>query len=287
MTAIKNYAELAKAYEDGKYNTYSFRKNPTQATTAGTWFDLALSPGNPVPKFWFGTPLTATPIKQSTDWGFYHGAAGNTSITKYLRKTQLIATAATALPMTLTLQDYLLYYPLIDDGTTDQQDLVNTESLPRYTDGKGVQIMAISVAGRTGGQSFFVTYTNQNGVSGRISKTVMQNSSANLGVVLTSFTATNANTCVYIPLQEGDTGVRSIQSVKMLGADVGLFSLVLVKPLGQTQIIGTDAPVETDFLLQNGEMTEIKDDAFLSYVCCPNGSLAATGIMADLTVVWN
>lgn len=62
----------------------------------------------------------------------------------------MMATAATALPMTLTLMDYLMYYPLIDEGTTDEQFMINTTPLTRYTDGAGVQIMAVSVAGRTG-----------------------------------------------------------------------------------------------------------------------------------------
>ena len=58
----------------------------------------------------------------------------------------MMATAATALPMTLTLMDYLMYYPLIDEGTTDEQFMVNNATLPRYTDGDGVQRMAVSVA---------------------------------------------------------------------------------------------------------------------------------------------
>ena len=58
----------------------------------------------------------------------------------------MMATVATALPMTLTLMDYLMYYPLIDEGTTDEQFMINTATLPRYETGDGVQMMAVSVA---------------------------------------------------------------------------------------------------------------------------------------------
>lgn len=58
----------------------------------------------------------------------------------------MMATASTALPITLTLCDYLMYYPLIDEGTTDEQFMINSENLPRYETGAGVQVMAVSVA---------------------------------------------------------------------------------------------------------------------------------------------
>lgn len=286
MASINGIKEIVDAELEGRTNTYNFRKNPSQVTTQGLWFDLALSPGNPIPKYWFGTPLAATVISQSADGGFFHGSNVSPS-KKYLRKTTLSATAATALPMSLILMDYLLYYPLIDEGTTDEQLMDNTNTLTRYTDGEGVQVMAVSVAGRTGGQSFFINYTNQDGVSGRISQNVIENTSAALGVVVTSATATNANTCLFIPLQEGDTGVRSIESVTMLGTDVGLFSLVLVKPLASSVILEITAPCETDYLIESSNLPEIKDDAFINFVCLPNGALNATGLLADMKVVWS
>ena len=119
-------------------------------------------------------------------------------------------------------------------------------ALPRYPTGAGVQMMAVSVAGRTGGQSFNVTYTNQDGVAGRVTPNVIQNLVSVNGSIVTSDRA-NANARgPFIPLQAGDTGVRSVEEVTMLGADVGLFALVLVKPLADLQIRGVDAPVEVD-----------------------------------------
>ena len=163
----------------------------------------------------------------------------------------------------------------------------NSVAIPRYTTGAGVRIMAVSVAGRTGGASFFVSYTNSDGVSGRTSGTVLQNSVSVNGSIVTSQQAANGAAGPFIPLQSGDTGVRSIESVTMTGTDVGLFTLVLVKPLAQTILRGIDAPSECDYLMTKGlNMPEIKDDAYLNFVCLPQGSLAATAIHGDIKVIW-
>jgi len=286
MAGFSGIKEVIDAELDGKERDYTFRKTPSQTTTAGLWYDLALSPGNPAPKYYFDAPpYIAKAIYQSSDGGIFHGANVAPS-QKYLRKITAFSTAATALPMRMYLCDYLLYYPSIDDGTTDVQELNNTVTLPRYTDGKGVQVMAVSVAGRTGGSSFYFTYTNSDNVSGRVSQTVFQNSANAIGTILNSANNNNITAGAFIGLQPGDSGVKSIQSVTMLTPDVGLFALVLVKPIATTLIRGIDAPVEIDFLVHKSEMPQIYDDAFLNFICLPNGSLAATALIGNLKCIW-
>jgi hypothetical protein len=147
--------------------------------------------------------------------------------------------------------------------------------------------IAVSVAGRTGGASFYFTYTNQDGVPGRISQTVVENSAAALGTIVTSSTATlNGSGNPFIGLQDGDTGIRSIDSVFMLSADVGLFTLILVKPLGTSVIREITAPVEKDYFMESGVIPRIYDDAYLSFLCLPQGTLAATALMGDIKTVW-
>jgi hypothetical protein len=149
-------------------------------------------------------------------------------------------------------------------------------------------MMAVSVAGRTGGQTFQVTYTNQDGTTGRLSSVVKQTTAAANGNVVTSDRAVVDCSGPFIPLQAGDTGVRAIESVQMIsGPDVGLFALVLVKPLAQAQIRGIDAPVEVNYLTDHGQLPVIEDDAYLNLICCPAGSLAATAIHGDITTVWS
>jgi len=284
MNGIK---DIVDSELEGRVRRYAFRKNPTQTTTAGVWFDLSMSSGNPTPKFWFdSTPLTAKVITQSADGGFYHGANVSPS-EKYLRMSTFLTNTVTALPLTIYLCDYLLYYPTIDDGTTDEQLMDNTVGLSRYADGEGVQILAVSIASRTGGQSFTVKYTNSQGVADRVTSAVFQSSSAAIGAILgKSDTSLEMSSTPFIPLQAGDTGVRSIQSVTMNNVDVGLFSLILVKPLAQTIIKEITTPMEKDYLIHSSDLPRVYDDAFLSAVCLPQGTLAATGIIGDIKVIW-
>lgn len=282
-----NVKALGDAELDGKSTYATWRKSPSQVTTAGVWFDLSMSPGNPVPQYYAASPLAARTLSQSADGGLFHG--GNVSpSTKHLKRVTALTTTATALPLPMLLCDYLLYYPFIDEGTTDPQALDNTTTLPRYTDGAGVQIMAVSVAGRTGGQTFQVTYTNSDGTAGRLSQVVKQNTAAANGNIVTTDRAVVDCSGPFIPLQAGYTGVRSIESVQMIsGPDVGLFALVLVKPLAQAMIRGIDAPVEVNYFTDFGQLPVIEDDAYLNFLCCPQGTLAATAIHGDITTVWS
>ncbi len=283
---FKRIGEVVDAELNGNVRNYIWRKTPSQATTSGIWFDLSMSPGMPVPKYWFdAAPLTARAITQSGDGGFYHGPNVSPS-EKYLRSITTMASAATALPMNAILCDYLLYYPTTDDGTTDEQLMDNTVTLPRYTDGKGVQILAVTVGARTGGQQFTINYTNSDGVAGRVTTAVTQNTSTVLGGITGSNTATINAANPFVGLQYGDSGVRSIESITMLGVDVGLMSFILVKPLAQTCFRETTVPYEKDFLIPTTDLIRIEDNAFLNFLVLPLGTLAATVLRGDIKVIW-
>ena len=285
---VNSVQQLVNAELEWRVRRYQWRKVPTQVTTSGYWFDLSLSPWNPVPKYWFdATPLIAKQIAQSTDWWIWHWA--NTSPrNQYLRMTTAMSSSWTWLPLPLTLCDFLLYYPSIDDSVLDEQILDNTVTLPRYTDWKWVQVIAVTVAGRTGWQSFYFTYTNSDWVSGRVSQTVQQNAIPAIGTITTSSLSTNWQSGnPFIWLQSWDKGVRSIDSVTMLWVDVWLFSLILVKPLAQTMIREQTAPVEKDYLLETSDIPEIKDDAYLNFLTNPTGSLNGVTLFWDLQIIYN
>jgi hypothetical protein len=297
MSGFKTIGEIINSELDGKVRNYIWRKTPSQTTTIGIWFDLSMSSGNPPPKYWFdATPLTAKAIYQSTDGGLYHGPNVSPS-EKYLRTitTQATSTSTTnAAPLNAILCDYLLYYPSIDDGTTDEQIMNNSVTLPRYTDGKGVMMLPITIGSRVGGQSFSVKYTNQDGVTGRITPNVTQNASTALGTVTGSNLTIINSSNPFIPLQDGDTGVRAIESVTMNGVDVGLFSIILVKPLIQTCIresaISTAGTINTanekDLLIPTYDIPRIYDDAFLNLIVLPLASVSTTILRGDLKVIW-
>ena len=285
MAGFKTIGEVVNAEMDGKVRNYTWRKTPSQTTITGLWFDTSMSPGMPAPQYYIGAITTATQLKQSTDGGLYHGANVSPS-EKFLRRMTTTANAVTALPMNTILCDYLLFYPFIDEGTTDPQTMTNVATLPRYTDGKGVQVMAIQTNAGTGGQQFFFTYTNSQGVSGRTSQIVTMNTSTVIGNVIGSNRTVQNASNPFIGLQSGDDGVRYIEQVQMVGVDTGLFALVLVKPLAQHCFREITVPYEKDFLVPTTDLVRIYDDAFLGMLTLPLGSLAATVLTGDLKVIW-
>jgi len=285
MAGFKTIGEVVNAELDGKVRNYIWRKTPSQTTITGLWFDTSMSPGMPAPQYYIGAITTATQLRQSTDGGLYHGPNVSPS-EKYLRSMTTMANAVTALPMNTILCDYLMFYPFIDEGTTDAQTMTNVATLPRYTDGKGVQVMAIQTNAGTGGQQFFFTYTNSDGVAGRTSQIVTMNTSTVVGNVIGSNRAIQNASNPFIGLQSGDDGVRYIEQVQMLGVDTGLFALVLVKPLAQHCFREVTVPYEKDYLVPTTDLVRIYDDAFLGMLCLPLGSLAATVLRGDLKVIW-
>lgn len=286
MASLKSIGDVINCELNGQVRNYTWRKTPSQITTSGLAFDTSMSPGMPPPQYYIGSILTATQLKQSTDGGIYHGPSVAPS-EKYIRTLTTTASASTALPMNAILCDYLLFYPFIDEGTTDTQLMNNSTTLPRYTDGKGVQVMAVATNAGSGGQQFYFTYTNSNGVSGRTSQIVTMNTSTIVGNILGSNRAIAGASNPFIGLQSGDLGVRSIESVTMLGVDTGLFALVLVKPLLQTCFRDILVPYEKDFLIPTTDLVKIQDDAFLGFITLPLGTLNATTLTGDLKVIWN
>jgi hypothetical protein len=112
---------------------------------------------------------------------------------------------------------------LVANITTEQTTNLPTAALPRYTDGIGVMI-GLDVYTATGSTATTVTarYTNQDGTAGRVTQAVVWPASAPVG------------RRYILPLQDGDTGVRSVEGVTFAGstATAGNVGVTLFKPLG-------------------------------------------------------
>ena len=288
MAGFANARQMADAQDAGNYLYASFRKQPTQATSVGVWFDLSMSPGNPAPNYYIGSPGVFVPLKQSTDGGLRHG--GNVApAKKFLRKLMVTTNTAAASVTPMKLLDYIGFYGFIDESVLDEQAMDNTTPLPRHVAGAGVQMMPVVVAGQTGGQTFTVNYTNQDGIAGRITPAVTMSTQFVNGTILHSLGAGAAyeNNGPFLPLQTGDSGVRSVQSVTIGGVgDVGLFALVLVKPLASFSLFGIDAATEVDYFTDMASMPEIVDDAYLNFIALPNGTLSGAPIHGVLETTW-
>ncbi|MTV64546.1 hypothetical protein, partial [Streptococcus pneumoniae] len=72
--------------------------------------------------------------------------------------------------------------------------------------------MAVLTNAGLGGQSFFFTYTNSDGVSGRVSQTVTMNAGTSIGTIVSSSSQSLLQSGnPFIGIQSGDNGVRSIE----------------------------------------------------------------------------
>lgn len=289
MAGFRNVKEIGDAYDEGREFFSGWRKTPTIATAAGYWVDLSLSSGNPSPNYYATTPLAAARLAQSTDGGIRHG--GNVApATKHLREFLGYSATAGANPLPCLLCDYLLYYPFLPEDTVGEAQLLdNAIGLSRYTDGEGVQIMAVvrdphSAAGST----FQCSYTNSRGVSGRLTRPATFGAQVVTGTILASNVGAGSF-APFLPLQDGDTGVRSIESFTILtGGDVGTFVLALVKRIGAWNLRGVDAPRETDPLLHHGlRLPRIVDDAYLGLVAQCAGNITGASIQGSITTIWS
>jgi hypothetical protein len=278
-------AVIDQAYEQGKFTYATFRKVSAIASTAGYWVDLSMTTGNPTPNYYVGGELEAT---IPTSWykkGLWHG--GDVSPDKkFLHKITMIGTGATSTPAPLILCDYLLYYPLIDMDSTDIQPFDNTTTLPRYTDGLGVQAFLVATNPYIGGQAFQINYTNSDGVSGRVSKISLTNTSTFIGTIVNSHTAGLNQYSAFIQLMAGDKGIRSVESITFMGANGGLACLVLVKPIATMMIREVGAFSEFDFIKDKPSFPRIYDGAYLNFLVMPPGTIASAPYIGEITTIW-
>ena len=138
-----------------------------------------------------------------------------------------------------------------------------------------------------GNATFTVNYTNSQGVSGRTTPTCKCNTQTVTGTVATSALATNGCFGRFVALQYGDSGVQSVQNLTIINPDTGLLCLVLVKSLATFQIFENTQPAYFDLWDDFSMLPIIKDDAYLNFICQPNGSIAGSQIIGNLTTFWS
>lgn len=287
--SFRNIGEIVDAENNGQYYYTIVRKQPAASPTLGVWNDLTPSPGSPSPFYYASAPLEAVQMKRSVQGGINHGPPVYPA-QKVIKSICSFGRTAGWTNVVFYVCDYLMYYPFFDENDTEPQVMINNVSLPRHVDGKGVMILPVSVGSRTGGQTFRVTYTNQDGISGRVSKLTYQNDSPAVYSVMASSTGSSTNFAdPFVCLQPGDTGVRSIESVQMIsGSDTGLMTFVLVKPIATHFMLDSLSPSETDFaIMQGGKMPVIEDDAYLGLLCKSNQSYSGISGYHEFKFLYN
>ena len=302
MSGFRNVGEYAAADEAGQVWLSGFRKAvASAATTTNAWIDYTYFAGSPPANFYASAPLVAAVV--DADKGIYTG--GNVSpASKHLKNILLMSSASSATSTTngrqqVAVCDYLLYYPFIDtDAIGEEQVFDNTVTLPRYAT-QGGQVVAVAQSAASALGQFTFSYTNQDGVAGRVSQNNYTFIVAGGGqVVGASGAGASYNPFCY--LQAGDTAVRSIESVTMSAAGGGLMCLVIVKPLIKTTVSQECRRTTTGNLESYGACTElasiihqagaprIHDGAVIGLLASGYaGSLASSFLSGALEVIWN
>jgi hypothetical protein len=144
-----------------------------------------------------------------------------------------------------------MFYPYIDLDNTDQQDLTNDVTLPRYTDGKGVRmLMMMQTPGTSTATNITINYTNQDGVAKTI--TTAYRASGAIGVIGPNMISTSGGSAgPFFPLADGDRGVRSVQSVQLAAGVGGFGVMLLAKPLFTMSANELSSTVEKNFLREH------------------------------------
>ena len=294
-----NIRQWPDAENAGQSWITGFRKAPSSvATTTSAWTDYSYYAGSPPANFYASTPLEASVVDPTR--GIYVPTVS--PATQHLRNLKLMSAASSATSTTnarqgLILADYLLYYPFIDtDAVGEQQDMTNTATIPRY---EGGQVVAVSQSTASTTGQFTFTYTNENGVAGRVSQNHFTFAVGAGGQVVASSVGSAASYHPFCSLQAGDSGVKSIESVTFTAAGGGLMALVIVKPL-MTAYVTQDSRRTTAGNLESygacdefaamihNRPAKIIDGAVLNLLAAGHGgSLASSFLVGLVETTWN
>jgi hypothetical protein len=265
------------------------------ATTTSAWIDYSYFPGAPAANFYASSPLEAAEVDPTRGIS----VPSVSPKTQWLRDLKMMSAASGTTSVVngrqqVILADLLLYYPFVDtDAVGEQQDMVNTVTIPRYQYG---QVIAVgqSAASTTG--QFTFSYTNQDGVAGRTSQNHFTFAVAGGGQVVASSVGSATSYHPFLALQAGDYGVQSIESVTFTAGGGGLMALVIVHPLLTAYMTQEARRSTTDSFgacnqfasIINNRPQQIKDGAVLDIFAAGHaGSLASSILAGVIETTWN
>ena len=280
---------------NGKFYRADWQKSTfaTTAHTAGMWYSLFRGGGNPPADaiLGTGTNLAFQALTDATTnaTGIQHG--GYVGGFKVLLNAAAQTAAATTAPCVLMLVDLLGFYPVTSVTTTGAQTLNNTVTLPRYTDGAGVQafITPSTVMGAAT-PSISIGYTNSASTVGRATPATLPIGNTAAAVTSVVYSGTGAGKFgPFMPLQAGDAGIKSVQSINLSASYVsGVLNLVLCKPLLTLPITTLGVTAERDLVNQFASMPKVYDGACLAWLMLAGAATpVASPISGHLEFGWS
>lgn len=272
---------------NGKFYRTDWQKSTfaTTAHTAGLWYSLMRGGGNPPADTILGTgtnlAFQALSDTVATASGIPHG--GNVGGYKVLLSAAAQTAAATTAPCVLMLVDMLGFYPITTVTTTGAQTLNNTVTLPRYTNGAGVQaFLTPSTVMGAATPNITLNYTNSAGTAGKATPVTLPIGNSAAAVTSVVYSGTGSGKYgPFIPLDAGDAGIRSVQSINLSASYVsGVLNLMLCRPLLTLPITTLGVTAERDLVNQFASMPRIYDGACLNWLMLAG---AATPVASPLS----
>jgi hypothetical protein len=279
---------------NGKFGRTYFAKPHTSAGVANNWYDLWPVGGNPASGSIANTAFTATNVTDATTGTINKRGNVSTDVMRLL-SFQAVAHANTQI---ITLYDRVLIYDLNTFNAASNKVLTNTNTAARYNTGAPGLLCFICVCATTGATAANLTqfrYTDQAGNtlhSMPTSPTVTfvpsaTTSSATLGarIIIPIVSGQTVTWGPYVPLANGDSGMRLVNDFTTSAANTGSFCIILMKPLADIVLPNAGIASQVDRVFQISELERIFDGAGLALMSFIPATTAYT-LMGGITFGW-
>lgn len=279
MTAISDLSALVNKMtggNNGNPENLFIHKTPFVTATLDTWgagFLYSCWKYDGIPSAGVNPTTVAAPTKATAGATPLTNASGGRE--KWLVQAMLASPTPTDCPMALCY-DRLLHIGGLDGTVTTAQTVGGT--LTRNTGGVGniIMIEIYSAVGTTA-RTITASYTNSAGTASRTTSAVVFG-----GTVPT--VGNDANLLIPLPLQSGDLGVQSVQSVTIGTGSTGTagnFGVTIAKPYFWANTGGNNT---RDFTVGPAGMPLIEADACIAFAQFA-GSTTETVLMGMLCTV--
>lgn len=285
--SFRNIRDVMTSWEQGRcWNSFIHK---TSTPTPGTlrWADMSMGAGTPIYNAYVGGQLEATQFNGQKNQGVFTGPPLAAGQERYLAQVALTSPQATnGPPYDYIVADYLMFYPLVDGDSTDQQDMDNTVTLPRYTDGVGVKAFIVITTPMAGDGAFTIGYTDCDDVDRTFTTSI--NFSATVGVIAqTAVQGTNVTRGLSPFIAIPERGIKRINYVLNAAAMGGFFAICLCKPLAT--LMQREALTYTEKCLISNHLSlpRIYPGAYINFLIFATNSGNPSTVRGQLDFIWS
>lgn len=274
MGGFTSMSNLVSSLEGGgQLGECNIYKTLIVGQTIGTWYEFFQSAGQPGAGSFTGSAGVAAAMNNSTTGALNINGNVSTKL-RYLMDWSAVPPVATQL---YCLCDFLLYYPSININASPTT-LNNTVTLPRYTNGVGVQaIVTTTTLLATAAPSLTMTYTD----SASNSTTGILSANATTAPVSSLWSSQAGGLgSPFLPMGSSGQGVKSITSYTIgTGTATGAATIMLVKPLCYLLTVAAGTAVEKDTVFQSPSLPPIIDNACLGIIAFAGAAPATSSVL--------